>query len=93
VRGFDRQTRFMLDLGAVATLRQAYGMPVIVDPSHAAGRRDLVAPLARAALACGASGLMVEVHPDPGRARSDGAQQITPAEFEGLVASLPLDAG
>lgn len=85
VRGFDDATRNLLDVAAVALIRKEYGLPVVVDPSHAAGRRDLVLPLARAALAAGASGLLVEVHPAPGLARSDGPQALLPAELEGLV--------
>ncbi len=77
--GFDPQTRNLLDLGAVALLRHTYGQIVIVDPSHAAGRRDLVIPLGRAALAAGACGLLVEAHPAPEAARSDGPQALTGA--------------
>lgn len=81
VRGFDRVTRNLLDVGAVAYLKRATHLPVIVDPSHAAGRADLVRPLARAGIAAGADGLMVEVHPSPTEIRSDGAQAITNEEF------------
>ena len=76
IRTFEGQTRFTLDISAVPLLRQHSYLPVIVDVSHAAGRRDILAPLARAALAAGANGLMVEVHPHPHRARSDGQQQL-----------------
>ncbi len=72
VRGFDPSTRNVLDLGAVALLRHVYHLPVIVDPSHAVGRRDLVPALARAGLAAGACGLMLETHDAPGEALSDG---------------------
>src|SRR5690606_6727631 len=65
IQGFDPSTRNLLDLGAVALLRHVYGLAVVVDPSHATGRRDLVPPLARAALAAGAHGLLGEAHPDP----------------------------
>jgi 3-deoxy-7-phosphoheptulonate synthase len=85
IRSFDHSTRNVLDLGAVAALKLATHLPVIVDPSHAAGRADLVRALARAALAVGADGLMIEVHSAPVEARSDGAQAITPDEFQ-LVA-------
>ena len=88
VRGFDPETRNLLDLGAVALLAHAYGQPVLVDPSHAAGRRDLVAPLAGAALAAGAHGLLVEAHPDPACARSDGAQALEPAALRALAERL-----
>ncbi|MBM4358883.1 MAG: 3-deoxy-7-phosphoheptulonate synthase [Deltaproteobacteria bacterium] len=76
LRSFDPSTRNLLDLGAVALLANVHRLPVIVDPSHAAGRKDLVPPLARAALACGAHGLIVESHPEPAHARSDGAQAL-----------------
>ncbi len=88
VRGFDDRTRNVLDLGAVALLAHVYGQPVIVDPSHGAGRRDLIAPLSRAALAAGAAGLMIETHDDPGRALSDGPQALTAAELAPLAAEL-----
>jgi 3-deoxy-7-phosphoheptulonate synthase len=84
IRGFDESTRNLLDLGAVALLAHAHGLPVIVDPSHATGRRDLVLPLARAALHAGAAGVMIETHDDPGRALSDGPQALYPEELSGL---------
>ena len=76
IRSFDTQTRNLLDLSAVALLKQVHRQPVIVDPSHAAGRPDLIPALSRAALAAGADGLLVEVHPRPGEARSDGPQAL-----------------
>lgn len=88
VRGFDPSTRNLLDLGAVALLAEVRGLPVMVDPSHAAGRRDLIAPLCRAALAAGAAGLLVEVHPDPGEARSDGPQALLPRELEAILEGI-----
>lgn len=81
VRGFDRVTRNVLDVGTIAYLKRVTHLPVIVDPSHAAGRADLVLPLAKAGLAAGADGLMVEVHTQPNEARSDGAQAVSPADF------------
>lgn len=87
VRGFDPQTRNLLDLGAVALLKQVYGLPVIVDPSHAAGRRDLIPALTAAALAAGADGVMVEIHPTPGAAHSDGPQALDEAGL-GEIARL-----
>jgi 3-deoxy-7-phosphoheptulonate synthase len=81
IKTFETSTRFTLDLGAVAVLKHETHLPVIVDPSHAAGRRDLVLPLARAAVAVGADGLIVETHPRPEEALSDGPQQIPTAEF------------
>jgi len=88
VRGFDKTTRNLLDLGAVAYLKRATHLPVIVDPSHAAGTSELVAPLARAGLAAGADGVMIEVHPEPREARSDGAQALLPADFATLAREL-----
>ena len=85
VRGFDQVTRNLLDVGAIAHLRAATHLPVIADPSHAAGRSDLVRALGRAGMAAGADGLMVEVHLDPAAALSDGQQAIGPDELEGLV--------
>lgn len=81
VRGFDSVTRNLLDVGAIAHLKQATHLPVIADPSHAAGRADLVRPLARSGLAAGADGLMIEVHLDPSEAHSDASQAISPALF------------
>lgn len=87
VRGFDTGvTRNLLDVGAVAHLKRATHLPVVVDPSHAAGRADLVRPLARAGVTAGADGLIVEVHPRPAEAHSDGAQAISVDELA-LVAS------
>jgi 3-deoxy-7-phosphoheptulonate synthase len=92
VRGFDASTRNLLDLSAVALLSGVHGLPVVVDPSHAAGRRDLIAPLSRAARAAGAAGLIVETHDDPGGARSDGPQALSARELDDLVADLGLPA-
>ncbi len=89
IRSFDQVTRNLLDVGAIAHLRAATHLPVIADPSHAAGRSDLVRAIGRAGVAAGADGLMVEVHLDPSAALSDGQQAIGPNEFEALVA----DAG
>ena len=88
LRHFDPNTRNLLDLGAVAVLAADHGLPVVVDPSHGTGRRDLVAPLSRAALAAGAAGLMLEVHPDPATARSDGPQALLPEDFARLASEL-----
>lgn len=88
VRTFPQPTRNTLDLGAVAWLLEHCRLPVVVDPSHAAGRRELIPRLARAAIALGSHGLLVEVHPDPGRARSDAAQAMTTAAFADLATSL-----
>ena len=79
LRTFERATRNTLDLSAVPVLKEWSHLPVIVDPSHGTGHRSFVAPMARAAIACGADGLIIEVHPYPERALSDGPQSLTPA--------------
>ena len=81
IKTFERSTRYTLDLSAVPVLKRETHLPVIVDPSHAAGRSDLVLPLARAAVAAGADGVMIEVHPQPEDALCDGPQQIRVGEF------------
>ncbi|MGH2558516.1 MAG: 3-deoxy-7-phosphoheptulonate synthase [Thermomicrobiales bacterium] len=81
IRSFDTSTRFALDLNAVPLAKDLSHLPVIVDPSHGTGRRDLVPRMALAALAAGADGLIVEAHPDPERSRCDAAQTITPVEL------------
>jgi 3-deoxy-7-phosphoheptulonate synthase len=81
IKTFERSTRYTLDLSAVPVLKRETHLPVVVDPSHAAGRSDLVLPLARAAVAAGADGVMVEVHPQPEDALCDGPQQIRVGEF------------
>ncbi|MEZ4474585.1 MAG: 3-deoxy-7-phosphoheptulonate synthase [bacterium] len=86
VRGFDDVTRNLLDLSTVALVAHIHRLPVIVDPSHATGRRDLVAPLAAAARAVGAHGVMVETHPDPTQARSDAPQALSRAELAAVAA-------
>ena len=88
IRTFETYTRNTLDLAAVAALKTLTHLPVIADPSHATGRRDLIAPMARAAVAAGADGLMIEVHPDPERARCDGPQSLTFEGFEALMQDM-----
>ena len=88
IKTFETATRYTLDLGAVAVLKNETHLPVIVDPSHAAGRRDLVLPLARAAAAVGADGIIVETHPQPEHALSDGPQQIPTSEFADFAAAV-----
>ena len=88
IRSFDTYTRNVLDLGAVAALKQLTHLPVIVDPSHAAGRRELVADLARAAIACGADGLIVECHPVPDESISDAKQALSLESVAELMESL-----
>src|SRR5438128_10272990 len=86
IRTFEDHTRFTLPLASVPYLHQTTHLPVIVDPSHGTGKASLVATMARAAVAAGADGLMVEVHPDPGKALSDGFQALTPSQFQQLMA-------
>ena len=88
VRGFEPHLRNLLDPAVVPLLRTLTHLPVIVDPSHAVGRRDLVAPAACAALAAGADGVMIEVHPDPASALTDGPQAVPCAELPALAARL-----
>ena len=88
IRTFERYTRNTLDIAAVPVLKGLSHLPVVVDPSHATGRRELVPPLALAALAAGADGLMVEVHPDPENALSDGPQSLTFPQFAGMMGEL-----
>jgi len=88
VRSFSSHTRNTLDLSAVPAVRRLSHLPIIVDPSHGAGRRDTVAPLARAAAAVGADGVMIEVHDHPEKALSDGPQALLPDQFAALVAQL-----
>ena len=85
IRTFERSTRFTLDLGAVVAVKKLTHLPVCVDPSHPAGRRDLVIPLALAAIAAGADMLLIEVHPRPWEALSDAEQQLTPEMFRELM--------
>lgn len=88
IRTFETATRNTLDVGAIAVLKRETHLPVIVDPSHAAGAAALVAPLAMAAIAAGADGLLVEVHPCPEEAMSDGDQSLSPAAFRAMMAQL-----
>ncbi len=88
IRTFETHTRNTLDLGAVAALRELTHLPIVVDPSHATGRRSLVPPLAKAAAAVGADGLIIEVHPRPEEAWSDGPQSVTPASLAALLRDL-----
>ncbi len=90
IRTFEGSTRFTLDISAVPVAKEVSSLPVIVDPSHAAGRRSLVTPLSRAAQAVGADGIMVEMHPDPDSALSDGKQSLSFPEFIDLLASLGM---
>jgi 3-deoxy-7-phosphoheptulonate synthase len=88
IRTFEPSTRNTLDLGGMAAAQTETHLPVIVDPSHATGKRDLVGPMARAALAAGADGVMVDVHADPSSALCDGPQALTPVEMQALAGQL-----
>jgi len=88
VRTFSDHSRNTLDLSVIPPVKQLSHLPILVDPSHGTGKRDYVPPMARAALAAGADGLLIEVHPDPDHALSDGAQSLTFAAFEGLLDEL-----
>lgn len=88
IRSFDTSTRNVLDLGAVALLKEKTHLPVIVDPSHATGKRSLVGPMARAAIAAGANGVIIEAHPEPEKSVSDAAQAISLEELARLVSQL-----
>lgn len=93
IRSYETCTRFTLDVGAIAWLKQQTHLPVLVDPSHAAGASALVTPLALAGVAAGADGLLIEVHHDPSRALSDADQALTPEAFASLIERLrPLAA-
>lgn len=85
IRTFETYTRNTMDISAIPVVKERSHLPIIADPSHGTGRRDKVIPMARAAVAAGADGLLVEVHPDPDRALSDGAQSLKPAQFLDLM--------
>ncbi len=88
IQTFETATRNTLDLNAIPVIKERSHLPVIVDPSHGTGRRELVIPMAKAALACGADGLLVEVHRDPAAALSDGRQSLDPRQFAALMREL-----
>jgi 3-deoxy-7-phosphoheptulonate synthase len=88
IRTFETYTRNTLDLAAVAAFKSLTHLPIIADPSHATGRRDLVSPMSRAAVTAGADGLMVEVHPNPERAKCDGPQSLTPPDFAEMMGKI-----
>ena len=92
IRTFESYTRNTLDISAIPVVQQLSHLPVVVDPSHGTGRRDKVASMARAAVAAGADGLLIEVHCDPDHARSDGAQSLFPKQFEQLMGELRVIA-
>jgi len=92
IRTFEDATRFTLDLNAVPLIKQLSHLPIVVDPSHGTGKWDLVEPMAKAAIAAGADGLMIEVHPNPEEALSDGEQSLVPRRFEDMMKELKLIA-
>jgi 3-deoxy-7-phosphoheptulonate synthase len=92
IRTFESYTRNTLDISAIPVIKKLSHLPIIVDPSHGTGRRDKVPPMARAAVAAGADGLLIEVHHDPEKALSDGAQSLYPAQFERLIEELRMIA-
>ena len=92
IRTFETATRNTFDVSAIPVVKNLSHLPIVADPSHGAGRRDMVAPMARAAVAAGADGLLIEVHCDPDHALSDGAQSMYPAQFDRLMAELRIIA-
>jgi 3-deoxy-7-phosphoheptulonate synthase len=92
IRTFETATRNTFDVSAIPVVKKLSHLPVVADPSHGAGRRDMVAPMARAAVAAGADGLLIEVHHDPDHALSDGAQSMYPVQFDRLMAELRIIA-
>ena len=92
IRTFETYTRNTMDISAIPVVKKLSHLPIVADPSHGTGRRDKVAPMARAAVAAGADGLLVEVHPDPDRALSDGAQSLWPDQFVDLMRQLRMIA-
>jgi len=88
IRTFERQTRNTLDISAVPVIANLSHLPIIVDPSHATGQRPLVEPVSKAAVAAGADGLIIEVHPDPEKALCDGLQSLPPEQFDALMKSV-----
>jgi 3-deoxy-7-phosphoheptulonate synthase len=93
IRTFETYTRNTMDISAIPVVHKLSHLPIVADPSHGTGRRDKVSPMARAAVAAGADGLLVEVHPDPDHALSDGAQSLRPEQFEELMGQLRTIAG
>jgi 3-deoxy-7-phosphoheptulonate synthase len=85
IRTFETYTRNTMDIAAIPVVKKLSHLPIVGDPSHGTGRRDMVIPMARAAIAAGADGLIVEVHPDPDKAASDGAQTLTPGQFADMM--------
>jgi 3-deoxy-7-phosphoheptulonate synthase len=92
IRTFESYTRNTMDISAIPVVKKLSHLPIVADPSHGTGRRDKVIPMARAAVAAGADGLIIEVHHDPEHALSDGAQSLRPEQFAELMAQLRIIA-
>lgn len=92
IRTFETATRNTVDINAVPVVKEETHLPILVDPSHGTGKRSLVAPIARAAIAAGCDAIMVEVHPEPEKAKSDGPQSLLPVQFESLMKEMRLVA-
>jgi 3-deoxy-7-phosphoheptulonate synthase len=92
IRTFETYTRNTMDISAIPVVKKLSHLPIVADPSHGTGRRDKVVPMARAAVAAGADGLLVEVHPDPDHALSDGAQSLRPEQFQEMMRQLRIIA-
>ena len=92
IRTYETYTRNTLDLSAVAAIKELSHFPIVVDPSHGTGRRTMIAPMSKAAIAAGADGLIIEVHPHPEKAMSDGNQSLAPKDFEKLMSELHIIA-
>ena len=92
IRTFETYTRNTMDISAIPVMKKLSHLPMLGDPSHGVGRRDMVPPMARAAVAAGADGLLMEMHPNPDKAISDGAQSLFPDQFEKLVEELRIIA-
>jgi 3-deoxy-7-phosphoheptulonate synthase len=88
IRTFEDSTRFSLDISSIPVIKRFSHLPIIVDPSHAAGHYSLVPSIARAAIAAGADGLLIEVHPNPKEALVDGLQSLTPSDFNRLMKEI-----
>src|SRR5207247_6723269 len=92
IRTYETATRNTMDIAAIPVVKKLSHLPIIGDPSHGTGRRDMVLPMAYAAVAAGADGLIIEVHHDPDHALSDGAQSMFPSQFDRLMAELRIIA-
>ncbi len=88
IRTFEKETRNTLALATIPLVKQLSHLPIIVDPSHATGKKSLIEPMTKAAIACGADGVMIEVHPNPSEATSDASQQFTPTEFKSVLENI-----